>query len=57
MIIDFTVVAVGLQQEVYEVSEGNETQTLVLVCTELNGQIERDIFVTLSTLETAGALG
>ena len=57
MIIDFTVVAVGLQQEVYEVSEGNETQTLVLVCTELNGQIERDIFVTLSTFETAGALG
>ena len=49
--------AVGLQQEVYEVFEGNEIQTLLLVCTELNGQIERGIFVTLSTLETAGALG
>ena len=50
-------VAVGLQQEVYEVFEGNETQTLLRVCTELTGQIERGIFVTLSTLETAGALG
>ena len=50
-------VSVGLQQEEYEVFEGNETQTLLLVCTELIGQIERGIFVALSTLETAGALG
>ena len=50
-------VSVGLQQEEYEVFEGNRTQTLVLVCTELTVQIERGILVTLSTLETAGALG
>ena len=50
-------VTVGLQQEEYEVFEGDETETLLLICAELNGQIERDVLVALITLETADALG
>jgi len=44
------VVMVGLEQDSYSVTEG---QPVVLVCTEISGDIQRAVVVTFRTVEGA----